>query len=427
MDAWWEEDVMRAAKRQAMLETSNKPINIKYHNQRLILSLFRQTGTLSTAELSVRTDLSKTTVAKILNEFEKKGLILAVGKGASTDVGGKKPERFAFNPSYSHIITLSITHSKAIGAVSDLKCNLSLQKEVVCDTQAAYGEAIAILARLTVELMREANLGPENLCSVILGCEGVIDAANNIIHYALYHPWGHNLRVAEDLGRLLPFPVTIRVDNNVRLAGYAHLILNPDQYGTIAVISSVHYAGGCIIDGKQLIHGQNGFVGEFGHMILEPHSDVECHCGCHGCFGALVSPETVLPLAKRRVAEYPDSSLAPAIRDGVLAMEDIFAAANQGDRFARELVDRSIHYFTLLIHNMTVLRDPVKVIIQGVYSNAGGYFLDTLRERVNSLPFYKTKHSLPISYTTIPIFNAYLIGAAYFAVDEFLGGNALYD
>ncbi len=418
---------MRAVAIRTMLETSNKPINIKYNNQKLILSIFRQTGSLSIAEIAARTNLSKTTVAKILNEFEKKGMIVAVGKGASTDVGGKKPERFAFNPTYSHVIALAITHDKAFGALSDLKCNLSYQNEVQCDTRADYGQAVTKLADLVKDLLEKANLSPENLCSIAVGCEGVIDAQKNVIHYTLYHDWERNLNLGEDLARLLPFQVKIRVDNNVRLAGYAHLILNSDQYGTIVVISSHHFAGGCIIEAKQLLHGPNGFVGEFGHMILEPGSDIRCHCGCRGCFGALISPEAVLAEAGRRVAAHPGSVLAPGLRDGTLSLEDIFAASNRGDLLARELVDRSVGYFAQLIHNITLLRDPAKVIIQGIYSTAGDYFLNALRERVDSLPFYKMERSLPIHYTPLDVFNAYLVGAVYFAVDEFLDSNSLYD
>ncbi len=418
---------MRAVAVKAMLETSNKPVNIKYHNQKLILSIFRQTGTLSIAEIAAKTDLSKTSVAKILNEFEKKGLILAVGKGASTDVGGKKPERFAFNPTHSSVIALAVTHNKIIGALSDLKCNLSHQREVECDTRADYREAVGKLAQMVLDLLRDANLGPESLCSIALGCEGVIDADSNVIHYTLYHSWDRNLRIGEDIARLLPFPARIRVDNNVRLGGYAHLILNSDEYGTIVVISSQHYAGGCIIEAKQLVHGENGLVGEFGHMILEPHSDVLCHCGCKGCFGALIAPETVLAEARARALRHPGSALAPKARDGTLSMDDIFAASNRGDEFARGLMDRSVGYFVQLIHNITVLRDPVKVIIQGLYSTAGDYFLNAVRERVDSLPFYKMERSLPISYTPLTVWNAYLVGAVYFAVDEFLDSNSLYD
>lgn len=407
--------------------TSNKPVDIKYHNQKLVLALFRQTGALSVAEIADKTKLSKTTVAKILDGFERKRLVLALGKGASTDVGGKKPERFAFNPNYANIITLTITHDKVIGAVSNLKCNLSCQREVDCGTNIGYRETLELLSQLVLDLMRDADLTAADLCAIVLGCEGIVDAENGILNYALYHPWDNKLSIRDDLARLLPFSVAILVDNNARLAGYAHMILNADQYGTIAVISTYHYAGGCLMEAKKLVRGANGFVGEFGHMILEPDSDVRCHCGCNGCFGALVAPETVLAEAAERGAHRPNSTLAPVLAKGSLTIEDIFEAANEGDVFARELLDLSVRYFALLIHNITILCDPVKFIIQGIYTNAGPYFLDSLMKKVGSLPFYKTERPLSVSFTPIPVFNAYLVGAAYYAVDEFLDDNSLYD
>ncbi len=418
---------MSASERRKQMKTSNKPKNIKYHNQKLILSMLRQTETLSVADIARRAKLSKTTINKVMNEFDAKDLVVMAGKGASSVVGGKKPERFAFNASYSHVIALTVGKDRILGALSDLKCKLLHQRSAECGLQVTYEQALAAMADMIQGLLADANLPPDRLCGIVLGCEGIIDADRGAIYYSMHHMWGGNLPLGADLARLLPFPVKIRVNNNVRLAGYAHLILNPDQYGTIVVISSAQSAGGCIIEAQELVHGDNGFVGEFGHMVLEPYSDVRCNCGGYGCFGALVTPELVLAAAYKRYAEYQRSAIYPAARDRLLDINDVFRAANAGDDFARSLLDRVLHYFSILIHNIVLLRDPAKVIIQGVYSRAGDYFLDTLRKKVAAFPFYKMERKLPISYSSITEFNPYLVGAVYFGVDEFLSGNGLYD
>jgi predicted NBD/HSP70 family sugar kinase len=408
-------------------KTSNKPRNIKYHNQKLILSMFRKRDILSISEISNQINLSKTTVTKVVNDFEVKGLVLAAGKGDSTDVGGKKPEMFSFNAAYSHVIALTVGTNSIAGAVMDLKCNVINQRSLKCASDTSYQNAVGNMADMICQMINDSGLKIDKLNPIVIGCEGIIDAHNGIVHYTIHHKWGQNLPLREDLTRALAFPVNIYVDNNLRLAGYIDMIMNGNTYDSQAVIITTYSAGGSILENQQLIHGNNGFVGEFGHMIIEPHSDIQCDCGGYGCFGALVSPNAVLAQADKLYGNYPESAIYPKARDGGLEITDIFDASNQNDIFARALMDQIIHYFSIVMHNIVLLRDPEKIIIQGVYASAGGYFLENLQKKVNSLPFYKMERNLPIAYTSVSGFNPYLIGAGYYAVDMLLDINSLYD
>ncbi|MDR2103455.1 MAG: ROK family transcriptional regulator [Treponema sp.] len=407
--------------------TSNKPRNIKYHNQKLILSMFRQKDMLSITEIANQINLSKTTVTKVVNNFEAKGMVLAAGKGNSTDTGGKKPEMFAFNPSFSWVIVLTVTIKVILGAIMDLKCNVIAKQSAVCVPNAPYQDAVQIMADLICGLTRSSGFVLDKMHPIIIGCEGIIDSHNGLIHYTIHHQWGQNLPLREDLLKALPFPADIYVDNNLRLAGYADMILNEQVYASQVVISTTSYAGGSVMEDRQLIHGINGFVGEFGHMIVEPHSDVQCHCGGYGCFEALVSPGNVLAQAYRMYEKYPQSAVYQKARDHTLSMADIFTASNEGDPLACALIDQVVHYFTVVIHNIVLLRDTSKIIIQGNYTAAGDYFLNTLRTKVNTLPFYKMNRDLPISYSGVSTINSYLVGAAYYGVGILLEVDSLYD
>ena len=161
---------MRASERRILLKSSNKPVNIKYHNQKLILSLFRQADTLSIAEIAERIKLSKTTIAKVIGEFEAKGLILCAGKGESTEVGGKKPEIFAFNAAFAHVAAMAIRQDQIHGAITDLRGNPLCRREAECGAEVDYESALAKLAEMLTSLIRDAGLSPPRLCGLILGC-----------------------------------------------------------------------------------------------------------------------------------------------------------------------------------------------------------------------------------------------------------------
>jgi predicted NBD/HSP70 family sugar kinase len=205
------------------------------------------------------------------------------------------------------------------------------------------------------------------------------------------------------------------------------MILGENPYDSQAVIITTISAGGSILENQRLVHGVNGFIGEVGHMIIEPYSKIQCACGGYGCFGTLVSPDTVLAECAYAYKKFPKSIIFSRTRDGALKIADVFEASNRGDPFACTILDQVIHYFTIVIHNIVLLRDPEKIIIQGIYSDAGDYFLKNLQKKVNSLPFYKMERNLPITYSSVSGFNPYLIGAGYYAVDILLDFNSLYD
>jgi predicted NBD/HSP70 family sugar kinase len=406
-------------------KTSNKPRNVKYHNKKLILSMFRGRNTLSIAEIAGRISLSKTTVTKMVNDFREKGLVLAMGKGSSTEEGGKKPELFAFNGEYASVIALVVGTNTITGAIMDLKCGIISRRVKECGPEIPYSQALEDIAAMIRGLLEDSGRG--GLCPIVIGCEGIIDAWNGIIHYTMHHRWGRNLPLRKDLGEALGFPSEIYVDNNLRLAGYAELINHGDFNNFIVIITTPYSGAGSVLESQQLVRGANGFVGEFGHIIVEPYSDIRCHCGGHGCFGVLVSPDTVLAQADKLYPAYPESVLSPNAREGTLKITDVFDASNRNDHLARILMDRVIHYFAILIHNIVLLRDPEKIIIQGVYAAAGDYFLLGLREQVNRLPFYKMDRNLSIDYSSVSEIDPYLVGAGYYGVDTLLDVNSLYD
>jgi predicted NBD/HSP70 family sugar kinase len=340
-------------------------------------------------------------------------------------VGGKKPEIFAFNAAFAHVAAMAIRQDQIHGAITDLRGNPLCRREAECGAEVDYESALAKLAEMLTSLIRDAGLSPPRLCGLTLGCEGVVNAENSLVRYTLQHDWGRNLDLGGDLVRRLPFPIRVRVDNSVRLAGYNHR--DDDQLGTIVVINSGRTTSGSVIEARDLIHGDNGFVGEFGHMVMEPSSSLKCRCGGRGCFEALVSPDLVLDAARRSADDFPQSPLRPRALSGDLAMPDVFAAADAGDELARALLDPVIGYFSLLAHNIVLLRDPARIVIQGPYAGAGDYFLSSLRNRLRSIPFYKMAHELAIDYAKPAIGDPAVLGAARFGADEFLKNNRLYD
>ena len=79
---------------------------------------------------------------------------------------------------------------------------------------------------------------------------------------------------------------------------------------------------------------------------------------------------------------YQTSGLSELGRQPTL--HDIFSAAGLGDKLARAVVRYAARWFAVSLRQLLFLADPDIIIIQGDYAPAGQYFLDTLRQYVQS-------------------------------------------
>jgi len=399
---------------------AGRPKDLRDQNFRLLVRLFRQKGMLSIGGAADYADLSRTTTAKIIAGLLEYELILPLGKGTSGPDGGKRPELFCFNGSSSCVISTFFTPAGITGVLYDLNCDRL--SEYSLKTGASYEESISALAEAVTVLQKRSGMGPERLCGVAVGCNGIVDTERGILRYPNRVGWEHNLPVAKNLQSKIAFPAEIYVDNTCRYFGYAESAFTREKEdGVMVTIYTDRFSGGCIVDGDRMLRGPRGFVGELGHLVLEADSKAKCVCGAAGCFEALVSPANVVAYAEEIAGGFPNSSLHNWT---VWSLEDFFAASNNMDPFAMAVMDKVVGYFAALIRNTVLLHDPVRVVIQGAYTEGGDYFLLALREAVEGYPFYGIKHSPEIDYSQLKFSSDnpdnFALGGAIYVVDNYI-------
>lgn len=408
---------------------SSKLRNIKYNNQKLVLSLFRYAGKISVSEIASQANLSKTTITKIVSDFLEKGLIISAGKGESTEEGGKKPELFQFNSTYQYSLIVNMSHNRVSVFMMDLTSHfvdrIDLREAIAAGD---YGSMVQLAARAIRELLAKNNVTLSRISGIVIMGDGILDVENGVIRYSVHHQWPRNLNVCRDLTDALQTDVPIYIENNSALTGYADL-LDPENQGFETIVHLVvgAHTGGCVLKKHQLVHGFNGFMSEYGHIIVDPHSNLTCMCGSKGCFEVMVAPRNVFRNAESWKNEYPDSPVTEALQRGELTMPVIFDASNVGDSFACRLMDDVIRWFCVLIRTIMIANDPEKIIIGGDYQFAGRYFLETLRSMVASTPFFRTGADLPIAYAKESTETSYLTGASYYLCRKYIDNNHLYD
>jgi N-acetylglucosamine repressor len=271
-----------------------------------------------------------------------------------------------------------------------------------------YEELIDLMAEQILEAMRLYDIPREKFYSVSISADGIVDAKNGIVRYPMHHDWPRDMHLLRDLrDKLVLKPEALFLDSPIAFMGYAELLSSDSaDLDKILCLFAGNAASGCVISNREILHGANGFIGEFGH--IDPYSDVKCSCGGYGCFETLVSVSRLLDTARE------------ASGNGSLSLADFFDDYKKSEPYAVKELDRIIRVFSIMIHNLILTHDPDKVIIQGPYSSAGESFIRGIKEQINDLPFYKVKRDIDIEFASISAVEAIHVGAAYHSFNNFL-------
>jgi len=379
---------------QGAANLSGKPVDIKQHNQRLVISLLRRGNALPASELAAAAGLSKTTISKILAELCSRNLVYSVGKGDSTVEGGKKPELFAVNAGYAATIVLVMPSMGSFTcSVVDLCGGICYQKEYKNAEKITYEELAANMAAA----LRQANAVLEEqgsaVCGIAVGYGGVVNTETGEILYPLASDSAVFRPLRDDLLAHFPTEHLLYIDNTCHFSGNAELLLDENRdLDHIAVVFCGDTVNGCSLSRPLARPGQRGIVGEFGHLIVDPSATVHCYCGCRGCLESLISRRAVMARARSISGNYPFSEQAKRIENETVTMDELFNVACADDCFAQDVLWPVIKYLAILIRGIDVLENVSKVIIQGVYARMGENFLELIRREVqsyNRLNFHK--------------------------------------
>jgi glucokinase len=247
-----------------------------------------------------------------------------------------------------------------------------------------------------------------------LGAAGLVEWPGGIARWA-----PHNTYRRMELRRLLHERTGLptSVDNDANAAAWAEARFGAGAAGGDLVLVTVGtgIGGGLVLDGH-IHHGQHGFAGELGHMIVDPDGD-RCACGNRGCLEAMASGSTLGRLGREAAAADPGGRLA-ALAGGpdLVTGEVVFAAAAEGDKPALALFERVGHWLGVGIASLVTIFDPDLVVVGGGVAATGELLLAPARASFERYVHARDHRDLPPVVPARLGADAGLVGAATLAL-----------
>ncbi|MFG6150299.1 ROK family protein [Halobacillus sp. B23F22_1] len=375
---------------------------IKSQNKYQVLQTIIDHAPLSRTTVAKQLGLTKGTVSSLAAELINEEIIIEYGPGTSS--GGRRPVMLLFNEKAGYSIGIDVGVNYILGILTDLKGEIvAKQKQTIHAYD--FNKMFPNIVKTIQKLIDDSPASPYGVVGIGVGVPGIINHKGTIL-FAPNLEW-ENIDLKEKLQKTFNVPVTI--ENEANAGAYGEKVSNsftPPLVNNITYISAAIGIGvGLIINGE-VYRGEEGFSGEFGHMMIDIDGR-ECSCGSKGCWEMYASEKAILLEAERLLDI-----------DSKLTLEFLIKEAEKNSK-VEELFERIGYYLGCGISNIVNSFNPQKVVIGNRLALAEHLLKDSVWKAIShhTLNFHKEK--LEVTFSSLTPYST-SIGAAHFMNEKFL-------
>ncbi|HGS4534604.1 TPA: ROK family protein [Vibrio cholerae] len=356
--------------------------HIKQINAGRVYKLIDQKGPISRIDLSKESELAPASITKITRELIDAHLIheTTVQEAISR---GRPAVGLQTNNLGWQFLSMRLGRGYLTIALHELG------GEVLIDTKIDIHEIDQddVLARLLFEIEEffqtyAAQL--DRVTSIAITLPGLVNSEQGIVlqmpHYNV-----KNLALGPEIYKATGLPVFVA--NDTRAWALAEKLFGHSQDVDNSVLISIHHGlgAGIVLDGR-VLQGRHGNIGELGHIQIDPQGK-RCHCGNYGCLETVASSQAIRDQVTARIQAGKPSCLATVEE---ISIEDICAAAADGDPLAVDVIQQLGRYLGAAIAIVINLFNPEKILIGGVINQAKSILYPSIEQciREQSLPVY---------------------------------------
>jgi predicted NBD/HSP70 family sugar kinase/biotin operon repressor len=339
-------------------------------NSKRILQLLKDRGSMTQAELSRETGLSRSTISNFVAALSASGLIVPADRRAlqfpsKPSSPGRPGTTLQLDPNVGAVIGIDFHHRRFQVALVNLAHELIAEGNGDLPIDHSAKEAIDAAVNEVERVLEKGKIQPNSLIGVGIGLPGPIDSKTGYVTPSSVSPGWLGVDVKTEFRERLRLPVAI--DNDANLGALAEQIWGAgrgiDNFIYVRIDTGI--GAGLVING-QLVHGSSGAAGEIGHVTLDERGPV-CRCGNRGCLERYVGESALLEL------------LQPIYGPG-LTITKMLALAEEGDLRCRRVLEDAGHILGIGLADVATMVNPARFIIGGILAKAGDLLLNPMRQ-----------------------------------------------
>ncbi|SEG67134.1 Sugar kinase of the NBD/HSP70 family, may contain an N-terminal HTH domain [Bryocella elongata] len=330
-------------------------------NRSLVLNILRKQQPISRADLARVSGLQRSTISLIIEELIAERLVL---EGSTARLPrGRRPTYLQINPQRA-ILALDIHPEQATLAVSDLCGKIVEQRLINIPSDNRSVAAMVNAVKRTLAEHKDKTFDGIGIC-----LPGRTDPQTDKPIFApnLHFP------IADLSKRFIAATgLRVEIDNvaNACVLGEVWFGGTETNHDIVAVNVSEGIGTGILANG-QLLRGEHGMAGEFGHVQLMPDGPL-CGCGSHGCWEMLASNRAAM-------RDYAANG-----GNGISTFPALLGLAQSGDKHAGAALERMATNLGKGLRVIVAALAPKEIVIVGditsVWHRVGPIIDSTMRK-----------------------------------------------
>jgi glucokinase len=298
----------------------------------------------------------------------------------------------------------------AVAVVSPHGELLAQLQEPTCQEGPQAG--IDQIVRMGRKLLASPMIASLSVQAVGVGIPAVLERGSDLVIWGPNLNGWRNVALRPALEKELNLPVAMEYDGHTAVLAEYWLGAGKGFHSIVDIIIGTGIGGGMILEGH-LVRGFNRLAGAAGWFVLDNDPNLrDDRAHSIGFWEAMSAGPGLARQAQAKLPLHPDSKLAH-LADPLTAI-DIFTAAEQGDDFAIQLLDRLAGWLGLGVANIVSLVNPEVVVLGGGMGSQCARLLPSIQEVVRRWAQPISAGAVQLKVSSLGA-RAGLLGAAYAA------------
>jgi len=349
---------------------------IRTYNRYKILNSIRKAGMISRVDLSRELSLSQASLTYITAELLQEGLIIEK-QTAGTYQTGRKPILLALNPEGAYAVGVNVEMRKIDVGIINFLADVVTSFAVPLEKDFYSPEELVAKIVESISLcIQKSGYPKKKISGVGIGIPGLTDPKAGIIKFMQTYRW-EDVNLKDMIQKRINITTFIDDDaKNVTMA--EHWFGDGKGIDNFIVILIENGVVAGFVSNDQLIQGDLGLAGAFGHMSVDPQGPL-CVCGKRGCIGAYVGINAIM----RDTLNIAFNELWYKFSKNEISMNNIIDEAKKGNHELRKVFERAGEVLGFGISQLIVLMNPKKIIITAIDVLADNIIFDPMFDSIN--------------------------------------------
>ncbi len=247
---------------------------VKSINERLVLNLVRLNKIISSSDLVRITGMQPSTIFNILRDLTTNSRVLNLGKGDSTEKGGKRPYLWGLNKEAAYAIGIDIEIGQLTVVVLDFSSEIVCKKVKKIETSRTLEDLVRQIVETVNEVIIESGIDSGKILGAGIAVAGVVNSDAGIVVMTDVLP-EVNVPLLEAVNRVFSFPVFVENNANASVVGEKWIGVAKDSKNCLNVLvefdKGVSGIGIGLIMNEELYRGSSFSAGEINITMPDLH------------------------------------------------------------------------------------------------------------------------------------------------------------